>query len=83
MTDPIKIIMSKEDADFVEKLFDQKENPGFTIISKIDSPSGETCQLCMCFESSIDLWFLAKTVESYQSHDRRVAEIIEDSKIRR
>lgn len=79
MEQPISIWMSISDANMVQKVFDRKENPGFTIMNKVTIPDGTMVQLEIYFESSIHLWHLAKEVEMHQSHDARVKSIIEET----
>lgn len=70
--------MPKADADWVQKIFEMDSSPSFTIVRRCDITS-ECTSLELCVESSINLWFLAKRVESWQDHDRRCEKIIADA----
>ena len=75
MKESIKIFMSFEDANEVQRIFDTDLNASFTILNRSDSTNGETTQLELIAESTLDIWYLAKKVEMYQSHNKRIEEI--------
>ena len=75
MKESIKIFMSFEDANEVQRIFDTDLNASFTILNRFDLPNGETTQLELIAESTLDIWYLAKKVEMYQSHNKRIEEI--------
>jgi len=75
MEKSIKIFMSSEDANEVQRIFDTDLNASFTILNRSDSTNGETTQLELIAESTLDIWYLAKKVEMYQSHNKRIEEI--------
>ena len=75
MKESIKIFMSFEDANEVQRIFDTDLNASFTILNRSDSSNGETTQLELIAESTLDIWYLAKKVEMYQSHNKRIEEI--------
>jgi hypothetical protein len=75
MKESIKIFMSSEDANEVQRIFDTDLNASFTILNRSDSTNGETTQLELIAESTLDIWYLAKKVEMYQSHNKRIEEI--------
>ena len=75
MKESIKIFMSSEDANEVQRIFDTDLNASFTILNRSDSSNGETTQLELIAESTLDIWYLAKKVEMYQSHNKRIEEI--------
>ena len=75
MEKSIKIFMSSEDANEVQRIFDTDLNASFTILNRFDLPNGETTQLELIAESTLDIWYLAKKVGIYQSHNKRIEEI--------
>ncbi len=75
MEKSIKIFMSSEDANEVQRIFDTDLNASLTILNRSDSTNGETTQLELIAESTLDIWYLAKKVEMYQSHNKRIEEI--------
>lgn len=75
MEQSIKIAMSLEDANEVQRIFDTDLNAKFTILNRYDFSSGDTTQLELIAESTLHIWYLAKTVEMYQSHNKRLEEI--------
>ena len=81
--DTIKIWMTKQDADMVDKIFHRTQEPKFTVVKKIDL--GETdeykfIEVEMAFESSMSLWYLAQQVYMELDFDRRMKESIENAK---
>lgn len=69
--------MSKDDADTVQKIFAQRDDPKFIIVNKHEV-SEDTIQLELLADSIVNIWYLAKTVQVYQDHDERMKKLIED-----
>lgn len=80
MENSIKIIMSFEDADEVQRIFDTDLNVNFTILNRFDFPSGDTTQLELLADSSLYIWYLAKTVEMNQNFNNRIDAIVKKFK---
>lgn len=79
MEQSIKIFLPKKDADEVQRIFDSSDSPCFTILSKFQL-SEDAVQLELIAESTFDIWFLAKRVEMIQDHERRMNELINQTK---
>lgn len=80
MTETVKIWMPKEDADIVQALFDRSEDPKFAIVHKFDLDGTDCVELEIVVDSSLNLWFLAKTVALEQEFKRRIDEALEKAK---
>jgi hypothetical protein len=69
----ISLYLNQEDALQVKKIFNESDDPGFTIVG--EAVSDAFVHLSIYFESSIHLWHLAKTVEMYNAHNKRMKEL--------
>lgn len=69
----IELYLNKEDYNQVKYLFDTDDNPDFIIVS--ESHGDTFISLQVYFNSTISLWHLAKRVEMYNAHNKRMAEI--------
>lgn len=72
--------MQKEDADEIQKIFDGRENPHFTILRRKDIPimEGENMQMIELFaETTTVIWYLAKEVESNQMFRIKINQAME------
>lgn len=75
----IKFLMPNEDADVLQKLFDQDTEPDFTIIRRFDILDTSVSSVEIVAQSSLTVWFLIKRVESEQEFDRRLKRIQEEA----
>lgn len=68
----ILVNVSPKDAAIIEQIWEQSENPHFTITKKEVEPLGVfgLVQLEIFAESTHDIWSLAKDVEFKQSQER-------------
>lgn len=85
MTETIKIWMSKNDAEVVKKIFDRSSTPTFTIvrICELDIDGGsDFVNLELFAEDTLSIWHLAKEVQMEQDFDRRMKEIIANTRKR-
>lgn len=59
----INLLITDEDLEIVKKLFDERDDPCFTIgkIMKVDGTENSVAE--MCFEYPYVMWQLAKEVE--------------------
>lgn len=73
MTDTIMLHLDFVDAKQVEVIFNRKDNPGFTIISKYEMHDIGLVNMEICFNTIVDLWWLAKEVEMLNESDERIA----------
>lgn len=81
MENSIKICMSKEDADMVEKIFDMDDDPNFTVLNRYNFPGeSDTVQLEIICDCTLHLWSLAKRVEMWETHEKKMKEITENIK---
>lgn len=83
MTETIKIWMHKDDAAIVRKIFDRSPTPTFTIVGEqvLDVEGGsDFVHLELFAEDTLSIWHLAKEVQMEQDFDRRMKEIIENTR---
>jgi hypothetical protein len=70
----IELFLNDEDYNQVKFLFDTDSDPDFTILFE-NRISADSVHLTVYFNSSIALWGLAKRVEMWNVHNKKMEEL--------
>lgn len=79
MQDTLKIWMSIEDADMVEKLFTADPNPNYTVVKRQKIDGADCVMMEFVADSTIHIWYLAKKVQMFQDSDARIKRMFEET----
>lgn len=72
--------MPKDDADMIDYLFSKSDSANYLVVDRFTLSDGNTTIVEIIADSTLHIWYLAKTVEMFQSHEKRMNEAIENCK---